>query len=382
MPDSFKVTTTSNWFSRIGKSLGGIVIGLILLLIGVVLHFWNEGRAVETYQTLKEGQGIVIKIDAETVDASNEGKLVHLTADAVTDGMLIDDEFGVAANAIRLHRDVDMYQWIETEKSETQKKLGGGEETVTTYTYAKTWSGDSHSSSQFKDPAGHENPPEFPYESETWDAEQVAVGAFFLPSDLIGRLNDYEDLPVREAPEGAAWPEDVRPDKGSIYLGSNPASPQIGDVRIRYSVVEPGTVSLVAQQTGDSFASYRTKAGGAIALISAGKIGARDMFENALTENTILTWLIRLGGFILLWIGFSLLFAPISVLADVVPFFGNLVGAVTGLIAFLLALALALAVIAFAWLFFRPLLGIMLLLLALAAAFLGFRAFGKKRQAV
>lgn len=89
----------------------------------------------------------------------------------------------------------------------------------------------------------------------------------------------------------------------------------------------------------------------------------------------------RLGGFILIWIGFGLIFAPLAVLADIVPLFGNLVGAATGLIAFLLALALALTVIAIAWVVFRPLLGMALLVLAVAAAVVGFRAFGKKRQA-
>jgi hypothetical protein len=105
------------------------------------------------------------------------------------------------------------------------------------------------------------------------------------------------------------------------------------------------------------------------------------MFEDAIATNTLITWLVRLGGFILLWIGFGLLFAPLSVLADIVPLFGSLVGAATGLIAFLLALAVALTIIAFAWLFFRPLLGITLLVLAVVAAVFGFRAFRKKPQA-
>jgi hypothetical protein len=145
-------------------------------------------------------------------------------------------------------------------------------------------------------------------------------------------------------------------------------------------VVEPGPVSIVAAQAGDSFAEYRTKAGGTIGMITAGKVSAQQMFEDAIATNTLITWLVRLGGFILLWIGFALLFAPLSVLADIVPLFGSLVGAATGLIAFLLALALALAIIAFAWLFFRPLLGITLLILAIVAAFFGLRAFGKKTQ--
>jgi hypothetical protein len=116
-------------------------------------------------------------------------------------------------------------------------------------------------------------------------------------------------------------------------------------------------------------------------MIVSGNVPAQQMFEDAIATNTLVTWLMRLGGFILLWIGFGLLFAPLSVLADIVPIFGSLVGAATGLIAFLLALAVALTVIALAWLFFRPLLGLTLLVLAIAAAVFAFRTFGKRTQA-
>jgi len=379
MPDSIQVTSSSSWFSRLGKALTGIVVGVILIIVGIGLLFWNEGRAVKTYNTLKEGQGLVIDAASDSVDAANDGKLVHLTADAVTDETLVDSDFGVSAGAIRLRRAVEMFQWKETEKNETRKKLGGGEETVTTYSYAKEWSGMLNDTANFHEPAGHENPSEFPYDSMTLDAGQVAVGAFYLSPDLIAQLSDYKDLPVRDIPEGAEWPEGARTDKGGIYLGANPAQPQVGDVRIKFSVVEQGPVSLVAAQNGDTFADYQTKAGGTIAMIVSGNVPAQQMFEDAISTNTLITWLVRLGGFILIWIGFGLLFAPLSVLADIVPLFGSLVGAATGLIAFLLALAVALTVIAIAWVVFRPLLGITLLVLAVAALFFGFRAFGKKK---
>jgi hypothetical protein len=381
MPDSIQVTSNSSWFSRLGKAFTGIVVGIVLIIVGVALLFWNEGRAVKTFNTLKEGQGLVIDIASDSVDEGNNGKLVHFSTDAVTDETLVDQDFGVSANAIRLRRAVEMYQWKETEKSETRKKLGGGEETVTTYTYTKEWNGMLNDTANFHEPSGHENPSEFPYDSMTLDAEQVAVGAFYLSPDLIAQLSDYKDLPVRDVPEGADWPEDAQTDKGGIYLGANPAQPQVGDVRINFSVVEQGPVSIVAAQNGDTFADYQTKAGGSIAMIVSGNVPAQQMFEDAIAGNTLITWLVRLGGFILIWIGFGLLFAPLSVIADIVPLFGSLVGAATGLIAFLLALAVALTVIAIAWVVFRPLLGIALLVLAVAAAVFGFRAFGKKPQA-
>lgn len=381
MADSFSVTSNTSWFSRIGKSIGGIFFGLLLLVLGVVLLFWNEGRAVQTYKSLKEGQGIVVPIGADAVDPANEGKLVHLNGDAVTDGILVDEDFGIAAEALRLRREVEMYQWEEKQESKTEKKLGGGEETVTTYSYAKKWSSGLVDSSAFRQSAGHENPAEMPWESLSWDAEGVTVGAFELPPDLLSRLGGFKDLPVREMPEGAAWPEDAQTYQGRIYLGADPSAPVVGDVRIAYSVVEPGPVSIVAEQRGDSFAEYRTKAGDSLAMIEPGTRTAQEMFESAIAGNTMLTWLVRLAGFMLLWFGFSMVFAPISVLADVIPFLGNLVGMATGFFAFLLALAVALVVVAVAWIFFRPLLGILLLAMAVAAGFAGLKILRRRAPA-
>ena len=65
-------------------------------------------------------------------------------------------------------------------------------------------------------------------------------------------------------------------------------------------------------------------------------------------------------------VGFSLLFRPLSVLADVVPFIGNIVGAGTGFVALLLSLPLSLLVISVAWIFYRPLIGIPLVIAAVA----------------
>jgi len=59
-----------------------------------------------------------------------------------------------------------------------------------------------------------------------------------------------------------------------------------------------------------------------------------------------------------------MIFAPLSVIADVVPFIGTIVGAGTSIISFIIALPISLITIAVAWLFFRPVLAIMLLILA------------------
>ena len=61
-----------------------------------------------------------------------------------------DGTFGVSVNAIMLNRNVEVYQWVEEQKSEKVKKLGGSEETITTYTYKKEWKPNLIDSKQFK----------------------------------------------------------------------------------------------------------------------------------------------------------------------------------------------------------------------------------------
>jgi hypothetical protein len=377
MSDAYEVATEKSWFSRISQSLGGLVFGPVLIIIAVVLLFWNEGRAVRTFKSLKQGEASVVNISADVVDPGYEGQLVHLTADAFTEEILSDEDFGISVNAIRLRRDTEMYQWKQSEKNETRQKLGGGEEKVTTYTYEKQWASGLIDSSGFHDAAGHRNPSEIPYASMNWDAQDVSVGAFYLPENMVAQLNGFANLHVSQKTNETNWPKDAQVEKGLIYVGFDPANPEIGDVRIRYSTVSCGPVSLVAGQAGDSFSEFQTEAGEPICIIATGRVPAQQMFQNALAGNSLLAWLLRLFGFVLLWIGFRILFEPLQVLAGVVPIFGSLVGAAAGLISFLLAFTMALLAIALSWVFFRPFLGITLVAVAVAVA-VAARALAKK----
>ncbi len=369
--DSYTEVTEQSWFSRIGGAFKGIIFGLILFLAAFALLFWNEGRAVKTYKTLKEGSGIVISVPADRVDPANQGKLVHLSGRAATEATLTDPVFGVSANALKLQREVEMYQWQEHSKSEEKKKLGGGTETVTTYSYSKVWSGHAISSSSFKKPSGHDNPGSMPYQDAEQLAGKVTLGAFTLPDSLVRKIGGAQQLsisnetPLPEELAGRAQRQD-----GGFYIGDNPSSPQIGDVRIRFEIVPQQNISVIAQQSGSSFAPYQASTGKDIFDLREGVLTAKVMFQKAEQENAILTWLLRAGGFFLMFFGLSMMFKVLSVLADVVPFFGNLVGTGTGIISFLIAGLLSLLTIAVAWITFRPLLGIGLLAAAAVLAFL------------
>ena len=103
---SVEEVTTESWGSRLGGSIKGVAIGGVLFLAGIPLLFWNEGRAVKTAKALEEGASVCVKLpNADTVDATMDGKLVHVTGTAITDDVLTDDLFsGLSTKAIRLTR--------------------------------------------------------------------------------------------------------------------------------------------------------------------------------------------------------------------------------------------------------------------------------------
>ncbi|MFZ5799586.1 MAG: TMEM43 family protein [Thermodesulfobacteriota bacterium] len=369
--DSYTEVTSQSWFGRIGNAFKGIVVGLILVAVAFFLLFWNEGRAVKRYKTLKEGGGAVISVTADQVDPGNQGKLVHLTGRADTDETLTDQVFGVSSKAIKLKRIAEMYQWREESKSEEKKKLGGGTETTTTYSYSKVWSKDLINSSGFKIPEGHQNPGRMPYPSQEQVAGGVTVGAFTISGSLISRMQGY--TPLSLGPDYTLPPSMVMEGTVSgntIYLGGDPDAPRIGTTRVSFQEVKPMDISLVARQVNSTFEPYQTKAGGTIELLETGTHSAEAMFQQAQKSNTILTWALRVGGLFLMFLGLQMILGPLSVLADVVPLFGSIVGAGTGLIAGLVAAVLSFCTIAVAWIVYRPIIGISLLVIAGAAAFL------------
>ncbi|MCL7488102.1 MAG: TMEM43 family protein [Desulfobulbaceae bacterium] len=377
--DSYTEVTSQSWFSRLGNAFKGIVAGIILIAIAFFLLFWNEGRAVKRYQTLKEGGGVVVSVSADTVDAANQGKLVHLTGKAETGEILEDSVFGISASAIKLKRNAEMYQWQQESKSEERKKLGGGTETVTTYSYNKVWSPDLISSGSFKESEGHQNPGQMPFQSEEQVAGHVTVGAFTLSPSLVGKINAY--TPVTLSSE-YVLPESLK-DKAqlsstTVYVGQDPANPRIGDVRVSFQEVRPMDISLVSSQVNDTFEPYHAKTGGSIELLQIGTHSAEGMFQQAQKSNTIMTWVLRVVGLALMFTGFRMVLAPLSVFADVVPIVGTIVGAGTGFIALLIAGVLSFLTIAIAWFVYRPVLSI--ILLAIAGA-LGAGIFVKLRKA-
>jgi len=370
--DLFTEVSYQSPMDRLKNSIMTVLIGVVLFLIAFPLLWWNEGRAVQTAKSLDEGAGAVVSASPEKVNSANEGKLIHLTGEAKTDETLTDSQFGVSACAIRLSRNVEMYQWEETKTTNTRRTKGGGQKTTTTYSYERVWSDRPIKSFGFAKPDGHQNPSGMPYRSTELTSNKVTLGAFNLSTDQSGRIDNWETIPTAEGTI-AGFPEEIRSRtvvRGDHYFiyehaaDTTRSEPKIGDLRVSFSVVKPTTVSLIACQMGDSFGAYQTEAGDQLDMIKVGTHSADSLFQAAMAENRMLTWILRAVGFVAMLVGVAMVFNPLAVLADFVPLLGDLMRAGTGLLAFAVATPLSLLAIAGAWVFYRPLIGVCLFVVA------------------
>lgn len=361
---SFTETTRTSWLTRLKNALVGAVIGIVLVVVAIWALVWNEGRSIKAYRALTEGAGVVVTVSADEIAPLNEGKLIHIIGKVTPDGIPTDPEFGISADgAVAIRREVEMYQWVEKSESRSETKLGGSEETVTTYTYTKEWKSGRENSGEFRQPEGHENP-DLVVDDGSFAVDSAKVGAFAVSGENVAGLGKQTDLKLTE--EDAARAEQVlsgtvQLDRGGFYVGLSPAQPRVGDLRIRYSRADLSEASFVAAQSGGWLKPFTASNGREIFLSESGKASAAEMFDAAQAENTMIMWLIRVGGMIGLMVGFSLFFSILGVIADVVPIAGSLVRFGTGMIAFVLTVLVGPLVIAIGWFAYRPLLSLGLL---------------------
>lgn len=375
--DTYTEITAQSWFSRIRDSLTGVLIGLLFFVGSFFLLWFNEGRTVKTAEALREVAKTVLVLPAPEASPRNEGQLVYVTGTAGTAEILRDASLGISAPATKLLREVEMYQWVESAKSETREKVGGSKETITTYTYETQWSGTYHDPAGFKKPEGHANPA-MTYANTTITAQTIVLGSFLLSPRLIAKINPTEQLaltPQDLAKLPASLRSRVKFSGNYLYIGARenpePNLPRVGDYRIRYRVVPAAiALSIIAKQTADTFEPYRSQNGRLTELLETGTVSAATMVTNAQKSNQLLTWFLRLLGFILMLAGLVLIFKPLATIGAFIPVIGRILGVGTGFVAFLIALTLSLVTIAAAWVFYRPVLAVILLFSAALPLFL------------
>ena len=126
----------------------------------------------------------------------------------------------------------------------------------------------------------------------------------------------------------------------------------------------PAKVTIIAQVTGNTFKSYKAKNGKRFQTLVMGKKNADEIFDAEHQANHFWMWILRLIGALMVISGLKGIFGFLEMILKVVPFIANIIGWGVGVVCTVIGIAWSLIVIAIAWLFYRPLLGISLLVVA------------------
>src|SRR6478736_4328878 len=192
------------------------ILGLLIALGGAGTLAWNE-------YALARQLGAVAAARASLEGAADgAGQVVHLVAEATAAGPVRDPLFGVAAEALRLDRTAETYQWLEVREGTGRNK---------NLRYDKVWSPVLIPSERFEQRSFHANPPRLPISS----ARLLAQGV---------RLAELE------------------------------LDPAIGDVRVRFATAPVGLVSVVAGLIGNQLLPSHAPGGAALALAAYGDVPA------------------------------------------------------------------------------------------------------------
>lgn len=381
---AYTETTTTGYGSRITSSLKGILTGFLLVIAGTILLWWNEGRAVKTAKSIKNAVEQTTPVaDLATYNQALNGQMICASGFATTNDFVSDPYFGIGETAIRVERKVEFYQWIEHSQTKTEDKVGGKQETTTTYTYSQGWTSSPINSGEFKDPEyqGKNFVVMSNLESADFQAKNVTVGAYILPESMITSISGSEPIAVNLAAEKIAdlnktvaqalqkgdSLQFVTVSQNQVYLGVNPNSPAIGDVKITFTKVMPANVTIWARVVNNTFEHYvDAKHGKGVGGLYMGTRSLDSLQEQAESNNNFMTWLLRIVGFLLVFFGFKGLFGLLIAILKVLPFLANIANVAVSIVCGVIGFAWSLIIIAIAWLFYRPVLAIALIAVVVA----------------
>ena len=356
------------------KMFKNVSTGIVLFILGTVALFWNEGNSVRTAGTINEAQSALVKVDdVSSPNVDLDGKLIYGTAKAMTDDVFNDELFGVSVNAIYLFRSVEYYQMVETKRTS-----GSGSKKSVSYSYNEEWVDNPINSSDFHQEKYRSTNSVITTIDELYqESKNVKWGAYQLPQFLIESIVDKTPVTIklseqnRVALESRSSNAKMHISDNEVYYGADPSSPAIGDVRITVTYTPPGVdFSLIAQVKGNTFTPFIAETGMEFWTSENGIVSAEQMFEDELDANSLFTWIIRAIGVLLIIGGLRAMFSIIPKLLNFVPFLGSIVSAGLGFVCIVFGIVWSSLIIAIAWLFYRPLIAVLFLVIAGAGIFL------------
>lgn len=334
MPDIVTSTSKIGFGKRLMNSIGGILIGFVLF-IGAFAVLWNNEGRVDLSNIAENAVAISSTKLTDSVDS--KGNLVSSEGIISSDQLIGDGLYLAPGEFLAIKRTVEVYAWVQNQTTETKEHIGGSQTSETTYTYTKDWTNSPAKTSSFHSPEGHENPSK-PLDDFSDRVSSAKLGVYTLDAGSLD-LPGFEPVSLNE--DNTTISEESTAELiGSTYIfnGLGSASePEVGDVRISYEVVPSNQeVTVFGVLDGTRISTFVDKDNNK--LYRAFSSNAGEALVTLHGEYKFQLWLWRVIGFLMMWIGLSMIFAPIGVLASVIPFLGHLTGAAVRMVTFIVSL--------------------------------------------
>ena len=334
--------------------IGGLV-GLAMFCGAAGALAWNETRTVKQSNAISELDKSHVAVEISSIDTALEGKPIYVSGAAETESGAMDPYFEIGgSDTLIVHREVEMYQSVK--KSRDNK----------TY-YEEEWSDDAESG---------DNPP-FEIQGDHFAAADARMGEFQLDSRVLAEL-DRTDFNVPEQLTAQAESDGWRALGSQIYKGSgSPQNPQIGDHRVRFSVVQETELSVMGRQNGQGLQPFIAENGYDLLLVANGKVAPASLIEGARSSNNSLATLLRIGGGGGMALGLGITFSGFVAWLTWIPLLGPMIERLAFWTGSILGAILAMLLFVGAWLWAHPL---WMVLIIAASGVAGFYALQRKKQ--
>ncbi|XP_017477835.1 PREDICTED: transmembrane protein 43 homolog [Rhagoletis zephyria] len=340
--------------------------GCILLIAGLSVLSWNEGRAVHRTLSLDEALNDAITLDSnDELDYNYNGRIVHLTGAIVIGEPLTEPDYNIQVLAVKLKRRVQMFQWVEeTVEHNYGESIASVQTESRSYYYYTEWRDKLIDSRNFYIQTGHQNPNRFPVESQTQIADAAFIGKYELGSEIKNKFTNYVELTSDTRPEDPT----IKMHLGLYYHTNDVFNPEIGDTRLLFSFagMEGEVYTVVGKLANNKILPYRTSRGVDVLLVYSGELGLGEVFKLEHHAQRLTTWGYRFMGWVLVFFGVTCTSTLLHIILSHINFLAALapdplfpVGA-----NLFLSLSIALIIASIAWILHRPMIGASLLFAA------------------
>lgn len=211
-----------------------LAIAVLLVMLAITVVFSLRDPAGPQLPVLTDNIGgppDAREVAADVVDPANEGQPVRISGRLQATAPVTDSQLGVSADALAVHRIVEMWQWQEQCTAEACD-------------YTQQWLAQPIDSAAFREPEGHANSADMPFASARFEAAEIHLGVFVVAAELALAQAQAQSLPVQLEQLPANLAASFRAEDGVLYSG-DPAEPANGDLRVRYEIF-PATDAVVS----------------------------------------------------------------------------------------------------------------------------------------